>query len=63
MKHEMKWTTLWFAHQQAQWENRATKASVSQSMGHQAFAAKQVFLWSQFGKMAVQEFKGIVDIP
>ena len=57
LQHEMRWTVLWFGKQRAIWDNRLGKASVTQSTGHQAYAARQAYLWSQCVAAAQEEFR------
>ena len=52
---EMFWTTLWFKHQENEWERRFKKAIVP---GHCAYAAKQQNLWERFRKKAEETFQG-----
>jgi len=55
VQHEMFWTTLWFRHQEKEWERRFT---VNTQPGHQAYAAKQQALWGNFVKKAEEGFRG-----
>jgi hypothetical protein len=59
LKHEMKWTTLWFGHQKKKWEERMDGA---RKLGHHAYAAKQAWIWSQFFEHAQKEFGRIKGI-
>jgi hypothetical protein len=60
LKNEMKWTVLWFGTQRRIWEERRGKATIQQERGHQAYAAKQVYLWSRFVEDAQREFKDVL---
>jgi hypothetical protein len=57
LKHEMIWTQKWFEHQKQKWEGRMGDAKMSSRMGHHAYAAKQVRIWSRFGEHARTEFE------
>ena len=57
LQHEMRWTVLWFGKQRAIWDNRLGKASVTQSTGHQAYAARQTYLWAQCITVAQETFR------
>ena len=54
VQHEMCWTTLWFKHQEKEWEQRVT---MNAHPGHQAYAAKQQTLWGNFRKKAEEAFE------
>ena len=54
VQREMFWTTLWFKHQEREWERRFM---ANGKPGHQAYAAKQQALWENFGKKAEEGFK------
>jgi hypothetical protein len=47
--YEMKWTTAYFKHQAAKWQNR--KEDVT-SLGHKMYAAKQEAMWKDFANRA-----------
>ncbi|KAI6039578.1 hypothetical protein EDC04DRAFT_2568262, partial [Pisolithus marmoratus] len=49
VRHEMLWTVLWFEYQQSIWEKRALH---SVNEGKEAYANKQIGLWSDFAKTA-----------
>jgi hypothetical protein len=59
LKHEMMWTKLWFGHQKSKWEERIKIATLTSKLGHQAYAAKQARIWSQFLDHAKTEFGSI----
>jgi len=56
----MLWTQLWFSHQKRSWEKRQDTACFSLSRGHQVYAAKQVWVWSQFLHDAQKAFNDIL---
>ena len=56
---EMLWTTLWFQHQQDEWEKRFLQATMA---GHQAYAAKQRELWGKFRRKAEESFQGKMTV-
>ena len=56
LKHEIIWTKLWFEHQKSRWEERLRKAMSVSKLGHQAYAAKQARIWSQFVEDVEMEF-------
>ncbi|KAI6008061.1 hypothetical protein EDC04DRAFT_2582223, partial [Pisolithus marmoratus] len=49
VRHEMLWTVLWFEYQKSIWEKRALH---SVDAGKEAYANKQIGLWSDFSKTA-----------
>ncbi|KAI6022197.1 hypothetical protein PISMIDRAFT_109000 [Pisolithus microcarpus 441] len=55
VRHEMLWTTLWFQYQKEIWETRALQST---EPGKEAYASKQVELWSDFAKKAGLMFQG-----
>jgi hypothetical protein len=57
LKKEMVWTVLWFEKQTKVWDDRFGKACLSQGRGHQAYACRQMHLWSRCVKSAKDEFK------
>lgn len=59
VKSEMIWTLHWFGCQKTQWEERAGRAMMAQSLGHQCYAEKQVALWRKFITSAQEEFKDL----
>jgi hypothetical protein len=60
VQNEMRWTTLWFKHQEHIWIERVKKSIQLQSTGHGCYASKQVYIWGQFIKEAEQAFKLLV---
>jgi hypothetical protein len=62
LKHEMIWTELWFEHQREVWERREHDAMKSRQNGHQAYAAKQVWVWTQFLEDAKKSFAATIDM-
>ncbi|KAI6003376.1 hypothetical protein EDC04DRAFT_2971510 [Pisolithus marmoratus] len=55
VRHEMLWTTLWFQYEKEIWE---TWALQSTEPGKEAYASKQVELWSDFTKKVGLMFQG-----
>ena len=53
VKHEMVWTTLWFKHQEQEWERRY---KTYPKPGLKAYAAKQKDVWERFRKKAEESF-------
>jgi hypothetical protein len=62
LKHEMMWTQRWFEHHKNKWEMRREDAKLASKMGHHAYAAKQVSIWSRFGEHARTEFGNVCKI-
>ena len=58
----MIWTQLWFKHQVETWEGRRNAARLSMSEGHEIYAAKQVWVWRNFLKDAMQAFQGRTEL-
>ncbi|KAI6126956.1 hypothetical protein F5141DRAFT_1060598 [Pisolithus sp. B1] len=55
VRHDMLWTCLWFEHHKNMWEKRALGSS---EPGKEAYAKKQMGLWSDFAKKARLMFLG-----
>ncbi|KAI6021295.1 hypothetical protein EDC04DRAFT_2575543 [Pisolithus marmoratus] len=55
VRHEMLWTGLWFEYHKNMWEKRALQST---EPGKQAYANKQMGLWSDFAKKARFMFQG-----
>ncbi|KAI6018871.1 hypothetical protein EDC04DRAFT_2607677 [Pisolithus marmoratus] len=55
VRHEMLWTSLWFKHHKNIWEKRALQST---KPGKEAYANKQIGLWSDFDKKARLMFQG-----
>ncbi|KAI6018405.1 hypothetical protein EDC04DRAFT_2902121 [Pisolithus marmoratus] len=55
VRHEMLWTSLWFKHHKNIWEKRALQST---EPGREAYANKQIGLWSDFDKKARMMFQG-----
>ncbi|KAG1797526.1 hypothetical protein EV424DRAFT_1333400, partial [Suillus variegatus] len=53
-KHKMRWTINWFNHQKGEWSRRSMEAM---KPGHQAYAYRQVLLWTMFAEDAENRFK------
>ena len=62
LQHEMTWTQMWFEHQMIKWKGRMEAANLASKMGHHAYAAKQVRIWSEFGQHARTEFGKVKKI-
>jgi hypothetical protein len=62
LKHEMIWTQMWFEHHKQKWEKRMVVAKMALRMGHHAYAAKQVRIWSRFWEHARTEFENVSKI-
>lgn len=60
VQNEMLWTTLWFKHQEREWERRRQLQGLEE--GHKAYAAKQRHVWESFREKAEQSFKGKMAI-
>ena len=56
MKHEMKWTTIWFKNQADLWKERSEKEDSDLPPGHKSYAAKQQKLWNTFHRKASERF-------
>ncbi|KAI5989846.1 hypothetical protein EDC04DRAFT_2588181, partial [Pisolithus marmoratus] len=54
VRHEMLWTGLWFKHHKNIWEKRALH---SMEPGKEAYANKQIGLWSDFAEKAMLMFQ------
>ncbi|KIK24178.1 hypothetical protein PISMIDRAFT_62507, partial [Pisolithus microcarpus 441] len=54
VRHEMLWTVLWFEYHKNMWEERALQ---SMEPGKEAYAKKQMGLWSDFANKARLMFK------
>ncbi|KIK76542.1 hypothetical protein PAXRUDRAFT_169612 [Paxillus rubicundulus Ve08.2h10] len=59
VQNEMFWTTLWFKHQEREWERRWLQALEG---GHRAYAVKQRHVWESFREKAEESFKGKMAI-
>jgi hypothetical protein len=60
VENEMAWTQLWFQHQIQVWEKRRQVARLSLSHGHTVYAAKQVWVWTNFLDDARKSFMDIL---
>ena len=58
VKHEMKWTILWFEHQLKEWMDRLNGSIKEDKPGHIAYAEKQVAMWKTFIKEGERSFRG-----
>jgi hypothetical protein len=59
LRNEMVWTKSWFKHQGREWEQRMEKGNAI-SVGHKAYAAKQMNVWQEFLQAAETEFRNTV---
>ena len=57
VRHEMKWTILWFNHQMKKWEDRLKTCVKENKPGHIAYAEKQIAMWKMFVKEGERGFK------
>ncbi|KAI6117657.1 hypothetical protein EDD16DRAFT_1707494 [Pisolithus croceorrhizus] len=55
VRHEMLWTRLWFEYHKNMWEQRALQLT---EPGKEAYARKQMVLWSDFENKASLMFQG-----
>ncbi|KAI6028111.1 hypothetical protein EDC04DRAFT_2605846 [Pisolithus marmoratus] len=55
VRHEMLWTGLWFEYHEKMWEQRALQST---EPGKEAYANKQMGLWSDFASKARLMFHG-----
>jgi hypothetical protein len=46
----MKWTVLWFRHQENVWKQRAEVSMIEGKKGHASYAWKQVEMWAMLAK-------------
>ena len=60
IKHEMKWTILWFEHQMKEWQGRLGRGVEEKKPGHVAYAEKQVAMWKRFMRQGEHGFKAIM---
>ena len=56
VKHEMRWTTLWFKTQVELWRGRSKRDDADLPVGHKSYAAKQEKLWSAFYRKSSERF-------
>ncbi|KAI5993177.1 hypothetical protein EDC04DRAFT_2613445 [Pisolithus marmoratus] len=56
VRHEMLWTGLWFEYHKKMWEQRALQST---EPGKEAYANKQMGLWSDFASKARLMFHGL----
>ena len=56
VKHEMKWTTLWFQHQEDLWSERSEREDGILPRGHKSYAKKQQKLWNAFKRKSSERF-------
>jgi len=56
VKHEMKWTILWFEYQANIWGGHLKREDANLPLGHKAYAAKQNKLWNAFRRKSSERF-------
>jgi hypothetical protein len=59
VKREMVWTTLWFKHQEEEWERRY---KTYPEPGLRAYAAKQKDIWKRFRENAEEKFEKYITL-
>jgi hypothetical protein len=63
VRHEMKWSILWFEYQSREWNDRL-KRSMEEAEegqpGHIAYAEKQVAMWKMFIREGERGFRGMM---
>jgi hypothetical protein len=60
VRHEMKWTILWFNRQIKEWKDRQRKSVEQNKPGHIAYAEKQVAMWKMFVREGERGFRGMM---
>lgn len=60
VRHEMKWTILWFQHQIKEWKDRLKRSVQENEKGHIAYAEKQVAMWKMFVREGECGFRGLM---
>ena len=60
VKHEMRWTVLWFKNQLGKWQERAGRSLRENKPGHKAYAEKQAEMWQMFEEQAEKGFRGMM---
>lgn len=56
VRHEMRWTTLWFQYQAKVWSERSKREDSNLPLGHKSYALKQEKIWSNFYAKAIGSF-------
>ena len=56
VKHEMRWTMLWFENQANLWRERLEREDSFLPIGHKAYAMKQQKIWNAFQRKASERF-------
>ena len=54
-EHEMEWTVRWYVHMAKQWKSRRD-AGEPFSLGHMAYAERQMAMWNELGHVAQFSF-------
>jgi len=57
VRHEMRWTILWFQNQANTWGERLKSEDPNLPPGHASYAAKQQKLWNAFQRRASERFE------
>ena len=60
VRHEMKWTTLWFKNQLKEWKDLLKRSVEENKAGHIAYAEKQVAMWKMFMREGERGFRGMM---
>jgi hypothetical protein len=60
VRSEMRWTILYFLHQQEVWKKRAEKSIECDKRGHRAYALKQADMWGKFAAEGKTKFDGFM---
>ena len=50
-KHEMEWTVRWYVYMAKKWKSRRDVRE-QVSLGHTAYAEKQMAMWNELGRVA-----------
>jgi hypothetical protein len=56
VKHEMRWTILWFQYQANLWRERSERVDDLLPTGHTSYAKKQQKLWKAFEQKSSERF-------
>jgi hypothetical protein len=57
VRHEMRWTILWFKYQLKEWSRRSAESEGQEKAGKRAYAEKQIAMWKMFAEEAESGFK------
>jgi hypothetical protein len=61
VKHEMRWTTIWFQNQVDLWVERSNAEGDDLPTGHKSYAVKQQKLWRAFLVKASASFSSNME--